>query len=107
MGYHLLHALSDSGEQALKIPVIAYIAVIAIMCFLAVMTENKWAALGGVLFVISDAILAWNMFVRPLVYEGVFVMGTYYGGQFFIAHSLSLFNRRQRLQGYKTRASYK
>lgn len=91
MGSNLLEALRENGEETLMVPVVVYITVISLMCFLAVMTRNKWAVLGGVLFVISDAILAWNMFIEPVAYEGIIVMGTYYAGQFFIAHSLYQF----------------
>ena len=92
MGSNLLGALRENGEELLTVPVFVYIVVISLMCFLAVMTRNKWAILGSVLFVMSDAILAWNMFIEPVANEGILVMGAYYAGQFFIAHSLKGFS---------------
>src|SRR5690625_601294 len=88
IGSEMVNELNHSGEEGLLIPVILYIIVIAFMAWTAVMTGNVWAILGGILFVISDSILAWNMFVSPIANSGVLVMIPYYAAQFLIAHSL-------------------
>jgi uncharacterized membrane protein YhhN len=89
MGSEMATALNRGGEEGLLIPVILYIIIISFMLWSAVMTGNLWAVFGGFLFIVSDSILAWNMFVSPIANSGVLVMTTYYGAQFLIAHSLS------------------
>jgi len=88
IGRELVDSLIKGGDQALMIPVIFYILVISIMLFSAILTGNKWAILGSFLFVISDSILSWNLFVTDISYSGVWIMTTYYSAQFFIAHSI-------------------
>jgi uncharacterized membrane protein YhhN len=94
MGVEMTEALSSGGDKALLVPVMLYIAVIALMAWSAIMTGNVWAALGSILFVISDSILAWNMFVSPIAISEELVMSTYYGAQFLIAHSLAAIQTR-------------
>ncbi|ACX66869.1 YhhN family protein [Paenibacillus sp. Y412MC10] len=92
MGIQLVTSLNSNGEQALIFPVIAYIAVISTMLWTSVMTGNRLAMLGSLLFVISDSILSWNMFVSDILYSNVWIMTTYYAAQFLIARSISAFN---------------
>ncbi|WP_340084669.1 lysoplasmalogenase [Siminovitchia sp. FSL H7-0308] len=87
-GRALIQALANSGEQALIFPVSIYMIAIASMTWFAIMTGNVYLALGSILFVISDSILAWNRFVSPVHYEHLLVMSTYYAAQFFIAYSI-------------------
>lgn len=91
MGKELIAALELSGKDTLIIPVLAYITVISFMLWSAIMTGNPWAIVGSVLFVISDSILSWNMFISDVPYSGVLIMSTYYSAQFLIARSLSAF----------------
>lgn len=87
IGNRLVTNLILADDKMLIIPVIAYIIVIAIMSLFATMTGNYWAAIGSIFFVISDSILAWNKFIAPIGYSGLWIMTTYYSAQFFIAHS--------------------
>ena len=97
-GAFLIPALTEAGEQALVIPVIAYIVIISLMLFAAVSTGNRQAQFGALLFVISDSILAWNMFVDPVPFADALVMFPYYAAQFFITVSLySLIERSRRI----------
>jgi len=88
MGYRLYHSLQDKGDQALIIPVLAYLLVISLMCWFSIMTGNKWSIVGGILFVASDSILAWNKFITDIPYSHVLIMTTYYMAQFLIARSI-------------------
>lgn len=88
MGRILITALMEDGNNALVIPVISYVIVISLMAWMAIMTGNKWAIIGSLLFVLSDSILSWNMFVSDVPQSTFFIMSTYYSAQFFIAHSL-------------------
>ncbi|SER99311.1 lysoplasmalogenase [Salipaludibacillus aurantiacus] len=88
IGRELTGALKTGGEEPLIIPVILYIAVISVMLFSSVLTGNIWAVSGSILFVISDSILAWNMFISEVAHSGALIMITYYSAQFLIAHSI-------------------
>ncbi|WP_264737605.1 lysoplasmalogenase [Cytobacillus firmus] len=89
IGSQLIASLSEEGNDALVIPVIAYMLVISFMALSAILTGKKRAIAGSILFVISDSILSWNMFVSDIVYSDVFIMTTYYSAQFLIASSLT------------------
>ncbi len=62
-------------------------ACMAIMLAASRTTQRLWAmmaAVGGVLFVISDAVLAWNRFVEPIHHSGLIIMVTYYAAQLLL-----------------------
>ncbi|WP_106769708.1 lysoplasmalogenase [Paenibacillus faecalis] len=101
MGDKLVHALELSGQESLIVPVIAYITVIALMLWSAIMTGNLWAIAGSILFTISDSILSWNMFISSISYSDVYIMTTYYSAQFLIARSLAGFQRSTRYAAIK------
>jgi uncharacterized membrane protein YhhN len=88
MGSTVIHHLESKGETSLIWPVIFYITVISTMVWSAIMTANKWTIAGSVLFMISDSILSWNLFVSHIAYSSVLIMTTYYLAQFFIAKSI-------------------
>ncbi len=89
IGISVVTAVIQGENPTLMIPVIFYIIVISFMCWSAFMVGNRFAIIGSVLFVISDSILSWNMFVSDVAYSGIFIMVTYYSAQFLIAKSLS------------------
>jgi len=88
MGNELVQALSGDGKGHLIVPVLAYVAVITTMAWSAIMTGSKTAIAGSLLFLVSDSILSWNMFVSDVTYSGPLIMLTYYSAQFLIASSL-------------------
>lgn len=79
----------DEAAVGLWIPVLVYIIVIGLMCWTAILTGNRLAALGAILFVVSDSILAWNKFVDDVPASGILIMSTYFAAQLFIAGSIS------------------
>ncbi|MEH7451331.1 lysoplasmalogenase [Gottfriedia acidiceleris] len=85
---NLVSSLNESGQENLVIPVVAYSVAISMMVFTAIMTGNKWAILGSLLFIISDSILSWDLFVESVKYGHELIMITYYSAQFFIAKSI-------------------
>lgn len=89
IGRQLISALQTEGNDGLVIPVVAYMLVISLMALTAILTGNLWATAGSILFVISDSILSWNMFVSAIPYSDVLIMTTYYSAQFLIAGSLA------------------
>lgn len=84
MGYWLTPYLGD-----LKLPVLAYLIVIAIMGLLAVQSSLPWnrAVLGAMVFIVSDSVIAINKFVMPVPMDGFWVMSTYYLAQFMLVTS--------------------
>jgi alkylglycerol monooxygenase len=78
---------------ALRIPVGAYVGVIACMAAQAIGRAAvlrgrdpgaPWVAVGACLFMLSDALLATNRFVSPLPLASLWVLGTYYAAQILI-----------------------
>lgn len=85
----------------LRIPVVVYVVVLALMATLALArawannaatpsapTSARCAATGAVLFVISDSVLAWDRFGGGLPAASLCVLSTYYAAQYCIARSV-------------------
>ena len=80
----------------LRVPVLLYAAALTAMAWQAL---ERYAALGTAaalaaavgagLFVVSDAVLAWERFVRRSRWSGAVVMATYYAAQWLIARSVN------------------
>jgi uncharacterized membrane protein YhhN len=71
------------GAQMLG-PVVGYITALTAMGVLAIGTGSTATAIGGALFVASDATLAWQRFVAPLPRGPVIVIVTYHLAQILI-----------------------
>lgn len=97
----LLARLWPDVPPALRAPVLAYVACLAAMAAQA--AARAWAlravdaeaaglarraALGGALFVCSDALLAFNRFSVPLPAASLWILATYWAAQWCIAASL-------------------
>lgn len=88
MAQKLVRALVEDDNNGLIIPVLLYLVVILSMAFSAMMTGNRRIIAGSLLFVVSDSILSWNMFVSDVAHSGVLIMSTYYAAQTLLACSL-------------------
>ena len=82
-----------SGKM--KIPIIIYIIIIVIMGWMALERLNyaptlgtALAAIGAVLFLISDAVLALNKFRKPFISSELIVLVTYFTAQWLLALSV-------------------
>ena len=82
-----------SGKM--KIPIIVYIIIIAIMGWVAMERLNYiptlgtlLAAIGAVLFMISDAVLALNKFRKPFISAELIILATYFAAQWLLAISV-------------------
>ncbi len=82
-------ALAKSHPR-LVVPVYAYVAVFAVMVASAGGSGSLVALAGALLFFYSDAILAWNRFVRPVRYGRIVNIVPYHVGQILLAVSLVL-----------------
>ena len=83
-----------------RIPVACYVAMISIMAWTAIgrdaasttpQPSGLLAAIGALVFMVSDATLALDRFVRPWRGAHAAVMVTYYGAQILIAASVDGF----------------
>jgi len=83
----ILRALRKA-HASLVIPVIVYVAIFGFMVASAGGTRSLVAVAGALLFFYSDAILAWNRFVRPIRYGRVVNLVPYHLGQAVLVLSL-------------------
>lgn len=85
-----IFSFNGKGYESMWVPVVSYVVVISSMLWSTFISGNKFAAFGAILFLMSDSLLAWNMFVTPMPWLGSYgVMITYYSAQFLIAKSIS------------------
>ncbi len=68
----------------MKIPVIIYAIIISMMLYYGFCSKNKWLILGALLFVISDSILSFNLFIKVYLETELLVMITYVTAQFLL-----------------------
>lgn len=96
----ILAVLWPGVPAGLRAPVVAYVLCLAAM---AAQAAVRWqvlrgradaalaqrAALGGLLFLCSDALLAFNRFHSPLPASALWVLATYWAAQWLIASALA------------------
>lgn len=83
----IYRALRNSRPK-LVAPVIVYVAVFVVMVASAGGTGSLVALGGAVLFFYSDAILAWNRFVRPVPFGRIVNIVPYHVGEALLVLSL-------------------
>lgn len=95
VGAGILAVLWDGLEPALKLPVVVYMLVLVAMAAQAIARAQRhpelatWsAALGAMLFVASDTLLAIDRFRSPVLLAPLWVLGTYWAAQWGIAQSV-------------------
>ncbi|MEZ0397198.1 MAG: lysoplasmalogenase family protein [Anaerolineales bacterium] len=95
----IVAGLRAKGLGRLVRPVVLYGFVITVMLLSALLTLYRpdWSAgaaglvsLGAILFYLSDLLLAWNKFVRPIRNGRLFNMVAYHLGQFALAAGMLL-----------------
>jgi len=91
----IIYLVLNQGLESLRFPVILYILVILAMVWMAAnraliigTTGATFVLIGGILFLISDSILAYNKFVRSFAFAQLLILGTYYVAQWFITSSV-------------------
>ncbi|MBE7188039.1 lysoplasmalogenase [Jatrophihabitans endophyticus] len=84
----VLRAVHTEGGRPLTAVVALYVLVLAAMSVLAVSTGLALVAAGGVAFLVSDAVLAHDRFVRPVRRGHLVVMITYHAAQFLLLTGL-------------------
>ena len=84
VGRRVVPAARVEGGPALAGAVAAYMTVIGAMVATAWATGHTLVALGATVFMVSDAVLALDRFVRPRRFGSLAVMVTYHLGQVLI-----------------------
>lgn len=94
---NIVRALHAANHDSLRAPVLVYGIAISVMLFSAWATlfRPEWSVaqracviVGATLFFISDALLAWNRFVKPFAAAKLAVIITYHLGQIALALTL-------------------
>lgn len=87
--FALLMIIPEAPAGIIRQGATVYAIIISIMLWCALLQKDMSYAIAGILFVISDLILAWNKFVSPLPYTTYLIMIPYYISQllFFIRSS--------------------
>ncbi len=78
----------------MKIPVIIYGSVISVMFWFSISTGQKLLVFGALLFVVSDTVLAVNIFVNQHVALSLIVMITYVAAQFLLVRGMLKANQK-------------
>ena len=93
-------------DDAMRVPVLLYVLALLLMAGFAlararslharegmasaITTSARLAAIGALFFVISDTLLAWNRFGGGIQLASLWVLGTYFVAQWYIARSVDL-----------------
>lgn len=94
-----LWALWPSLPGGLHLPVLVYVGVLAGMTGQAVARAwwhahdalagpAQWAAVGALLFMLSDTLLAWNRFKLAIPMSALWILATYYAALWCLARSV-------------------
>jgi alkenylglycerophosphocholine/alkenylglycerophosphoethanolamine hydrolase len=84
LSFVFVKIVPSAPAGVLRIGVGIYAILICTMLYTALMQRSSLYALGAVLFVVSDFILAWNKFVEPVPYRTILVIGTYLSAQWLL-----------------------
>lgn len=95
VGAGILAVLWPGLDASLRIPVLAYMLVLVAMAAQAIARarlhpglSTRYAAIGALLFVASDSLLAIDRFRAPIPLAALWVLGTYWAAQWGIAQSV-------------------
>jgi len=80
--------LRSAESPSVRAGVAAYMLVLALMVASAIASGSGVAALGAVLFLVSDSVIAWNRFVKPVRLAQPLIMVTYHLGQLGLVAAL-------------------
>lgn len=73
-----MRIVPNAGSMVIKAGTAIYTCIICAMMVIALLQRSSLFALGAVLFVFSDFILAWDMFVEPVQGSRFLIMIPYY-----------------------------
>lgn len=82
------------GEM--KIPVILYAIAISTMLYAALNTNSKFLIFGALFFVISDSVLAYNLFIEKSLVTNLLVMITYVVAQVLLVAGMIFYAKQNK-----------
>ena len=92
----VLYGMLYPGLGSMRIPVFVYTATILVMAVVALNRRDRvpkasfYACLfGALLFILSDSLLAFDKFLVPIPYAGLFVTSTYVAAQYLIVEGFT------------------
>ena len=88
VGRRVLAAVRTGDQPEMAAPVAAYMGVISLMLVSAIGTAEPLAIAGAGLFYASDALIAWERFVRPQPWHRLAIIVTYHLAQTALTLSL-------------------
>lgn len=88
LGARFLRAIRRAGDRELTGPLVAYMVVIAAMVSCALASGNVLAAIGALLFMTSDSMIAETRFVKPQRWGPLAIIVTYHLGEAGLTLSL-------------------
>jgi uncharacterized membrane protein YhhN len=88
VGTPILRAVRAGPEPELAAPVLAYMAVISVMVASAIGAGHVAGVLGALSFYVSDALIAWNRFLRETHHGRLAIIVTYHLAQVGLVLSL-------------------
>ena len=88
IGGRIITAINAGDDREFATPVRAYVGVISLMLASAIGTANGLAIAGAGLFYTSDALIAWERFVRPRAWQPLAIIVTYHVAQASLTLSL-------------------
>lgn len=88
IGTAILRGVRAGPDPKLAGPVVAYMFVISAMLASAIGVGHLAGIVGASLFYVSDALIAWNRFLRETRHSGVAIMVTYHLAQVALVLSL-------------------
>lgn len=89
LGTRLLRGIRTAGHRELVVPVVAYVLTILVMVSSAVASGNAVAAVGALLFMVSDAFIGEDRFVRSRPWQPLTIIVTYHVAQALLVISLT------------------
>lgn len=100
-GFVFAKVIPCTPEGIIRIGTSIYAVLISCMLYFALLQRSSLFAIGAVLFVFSDFILAWNKFVEPIEYSRLLIMIPYYAGQFLIFMRSTPYKVKPDLRGFR------
>jgi uncharacterized membrane protein YhhN len=88
VGSRIISAINNGEHAGMAGPVTAYMAIISLMLASAFGTGEGFAIAGAALFYASDALIAWERFVRPKPWQPLAIIVTYHVAQTALTLSL-------------------
>ena len=85
-----MQAMNEVKEEILKFAIVVAILIAimlvsaALMFYSALLQRSIFYATGAALFVISDFLLGWDLFVEPIEYDKYLIMIPYYAAQWML-----------------------